>query len=754
METAYATTNPPIGSGRPGRPSGLARLFAGTGRHSIAVLAGCLIACGLSAAVVAAGAPTGLGRAFDAWSAAAISAVGLALSAVFVTWLLSLFRRPLPGTAIGGTLYTAVLVYFLLYLNGLGVVASLVFSAGYTMLASALGFCVGIAIDRRRGWRARGAALAALGLLVSFAVYAGTAARGEEPLPTLNAADLPADLPAVPDPSVPGNYAFDIFAYGSGADKHRTVFGKGAALRSDPVDASAYIPAWPLLRRWFWGFDAHRLPLNGRVWMPQGDGPFPLALIVHGNHAMEDFSDAGYAYLGEQLASRGYIVVSVDENFLNYSTWSGIPEQDMKARAWLLLRHIGQLQAFAAEPGAPFYGKIDFDRVALIGHSRGGQAVAMAADRARWFADDPDLPAAGTYRVRAVAALAPTDTEVDGAQAEISDISYLTLQGASDADVNNFYGERQFSRVSFTGAATGALKASLYIADANHGQFNSDWGATDSAWPAGLFLRKPSLSGSDQEKIAKAYVTAFLETVVRGDDAYRDLLRDYRAGRGFLPDTRYFNRYEDAGFSPIVRFDEAASAGRPAPEVVAEGAGFQRWELTEALDRQRYGKGTKGTALEWSEDGGTYAIEADKGAAFEMPDLASADQAALVFSMADLSRELEEPAESAAAPLDVRIRLEDADGVEVTLPLDAFMSPEPLPETSFTWSAWLAEQMEDGKYEESVEPVFQTYALPLQAFLEEDASFSPDAIRKISFLFAGGPGAAMLGDIGIAASAG
>lgn len=53
------------------------------------------------------------------------------------------------------------------------------------------------------------------------------------------------------------------------------------------------------MKEMFWGFDEENLPLNGRVWMPEGDGPFPLVLMVHGNHLMEDFSDAGYDYLGK-----------------------------------------------------------------------------------------------------------------------------------------------------------------------------------------------------------------------------------------------------------------------------------------------------------------------------------------------------------------------------------------------------------------------------------------------------------------------
>jgi hypothetical protein len=34
---------------------------------------------------------------------------------------------------------------------------------------------------------------------------------------------------------------------------------------------------------------------------------------------MEEDSDTGYAYLGELLASHGFIVASVDENFFDYS---------------------------------------------------------------------------------------------------------------------------------------------------------------------------------------------------------------------------------------------------------------------------------------------------------------------------------------------------------------------------------------------------------------------------------------------------
>jgi hypothetical protein len=49
---------------------------------------------------------------------------------------------------------------------------------------------------------------------------------------------------------------------------------------------------------------------NARVWYPDGEGVFPLVLIVHGNYIMSRYSDPGYEYLGRSLASRGYFIAS------------------------------------------------------------------------------------------------------------------------------------------------------------------------------------------------------------------------------------------------------------------------------------------------------------------------------------------------------------------------------------------------------------------------------------------------------------
>ena len=127
---------------------------------------------------------------------------------------------------------------------------------------------------------------------------------------------LSRQLLTAPDPSQLGSFAVKTLYYGSGTDKRRAVYRDSVTLKTAVVNgakfASAPDPKQAQSRKKYWGFDFTKLPVNGRVWYPDAPGPFPLVLVVHGNHDMKQFSDPGYRYLGELLASRGYIVASVD----------------------------------------------------------------------------------------------------------------------------------------------------------------------------------------------------------------------------------------------------------------------------------------------------------------------------------------------------------------------------------------------------------------------------------------------------------
>jgi len=231
-----------------------------------------------------------------------------------------------------------------------------VFSAVLLLMTSFIG--AGIAVLREEGFRPRQQKVSLTALVLGVAgLAAGLYAvfSDKDPAnPILGDYVLEDRTLDLPNPGLPGDCGVLTLTYGSGKDGHRHEYGAGADLISRSVDGSKLIDNWDGLAGWlrtsYWGFDATALPLQARVWYPDGDGPFPLVLIVHGNHSMEDFSDPGYGYLGELFASRGMILASVDENFLNSSISArvnlladrpGLKEEN-DARGWVMLQHLAQ----------------------------------------------------------------------------------------------------------------------------------------------------------------------------------------------------------------------------------------------------------------------------------------------------------------------------------------------------------------------------------------------------------------------------
>jgi hypothetical protein len=146
-------------------------------------------------------------------------------------------------------------------------------------------------------------------------------------------------------------------------------------------------------------------------------GRHPLAIICHGNHQVQDTAGGpevpsykGYSgvlpgpppagpalrtgpYLQEALAARGIISASVNMNPAN------LLDLHVETRARLIVAALARMNALDRTRGGRYDRRIDFQRVALIGHSRGGDAVARAT---------AILPA--NTRVRAVVQIAPTDS--------------------------------------------------------------------------------------------------------------------------------------------------------------------------------------------------------------------------------------------------------------------------------------------------------------------------------------------------------
>src|SRR5699024_9644165 len=95
------------------------------------------------------------------------------------------------------------------------------------------------------------------------------------------------------------------------------------------------------------------------------------------------------------------------------------------------------------------------------------------------------------------------------------------------------------------------------------------------------------------------------------------------------------------------------------------------------------------------------------------------------------------------------VELETSDGVTVKLSLDEFMPFPPVITTDFTPFGWFDGIFRDDKYEQSWEPIFQSFEIPFEAFKQQDPSFAKDNISQLKLHFKSHPGKIYLEEIGV-----
>ena len=572
-----------------------------------------------------------------------------------------------------------------------------------------------------------------------------------------------------------GPYQVNQLTYGSGTDRHRVEFSKKVSFRTDSVNGVAFLDNWEGFGGWwrtkYWGFDSKSLPLNARVWYPEGDGPFPLALIVHGNHSMQDYSDGGYAYLGELLASKGIILASVDENFLNgsWSDFLGELEEENDARAWLLLEHLRVWHEWNSSEEHMFYNKIDMDNIALIGHSRGGEAVAHAAlfNTLPFYPDDASIPFNYNYNIKSIVAIAPVDGQYAPGKKRtiLKDLNYLTIHGSQDGDVTSFAGSKQYERIQFQDSSY-HFKSGIYIQGANHGQFNTSWGNNDSGNPLSGFLNfEQLLSKQDQENIAKVFITSFFDITLKNKTQYLPLFLDARKGKDWLPKTIYINQFQDSNLDIIANFEEdfdvTTTTGKKGS---ISSTNLSVWKEQE-IQLKRQQKGSKAVFIGWnntskdnldSEDpyqNASYSIafgdkklDSTSVLTFSMAESQESsnpklkgkwldernendnikDQAEVNKPQNNDKQELEE--KQVEEPIDFTIQITDGNGERISFPLSTFSTLQRELEVMILKTGFLTGEKESEK-------AFQTFYFPLEKLQNRNPKFDLESILEIRFIF-------------------
>lgn len=293
-----------------------------------------------------------------------------------------------------------------------------------------------------------------------------------------------------------GQYAVDEFEYDS-----------GAFFDTDVLPTS--------------GFGRVRTDIRGRIYLPTGKGPFPLVVLLHGNHGtcgvatgegnprldinvdftttgrcpngyVEVPSYRGYDDTARLLASHGYAVTSINAN-------RGITGRNgdsadgglIYARGNLVLRHIEELYKWSrdgesalltADPGLDLKAKLDLSKVGLMGHSRGGEGVRYAYNiynngttSSKWKTRIPNLKFQGIFEI------GPVDMGTNNGRTkmEASGVAWNVLIPGCDKDVFDFSGVNAYERM-LANINDGEPKSVFTVWGANHNFFNTEWQVSDA----------------------------------------------------------------------------------------------------------------------------------------------------------------------------------------------------------------------------------------------------------------------------------
>jgi len=348
----------------------------------------------------------------------------------------------------------------------------------------------------------------AAGARIDRAETPKSTARVSEPVFAEATAARLANLPASADPGVPGPYQTAESEYDEPAVKIPGL--------NHPVEMRAVVVA----------------PVGAT-------GPLPVAVFYHGNHAtcytpqadqpaavwpcpqgaLPIDSHRGYLEAQRLLASQGVITFSVSANGISGQVGEE-PTFDAGPRSALLRAHLSKWSKGAAgfsSDAASTIGALepDLNRLLLIGHSRGGDAVnRFALDSAT----TPGLP----WRVQGQLLIGPVLAQRNPTPG----LPAVVLLPACDGDVLDLQGQ-QFADAARDVTTDNALRSVVLLEGANHNFFNTVW--TPGIGPDGSNARddadsdvnegsicdprSPSrLTPAEQSRLGAVYIAAAAQT--------------------------------------------------------------------------------------------------------------------------------------------------------------------------------------------------------------------------------------------------
>jgi hypothetical protein len=433
------------------------------------------------------------------------------------------------------------------------------------------------------------------------------------------------------------------------------------------------------------------------------DVPLPVVLFLHGRHSTcyrggpggEPSGDwpcptgwrpvpshTGYRYIADVLASQGYLSISISANGINGQDGM-VFDGGAGARSELIRHHLALWSRWSTSGGDPwggrFRGRVDLQRLALVGHSRGGEGVERATIDS--VADDP-------WRIRGLVLIGPT---AFGRQVAPG-VHTTVILPFCDGDVTDLQGQ-QYVDIGRNLTPDRALRSSVMAMGTNHNFYNTEWtpGLSKSpAWDDWFDptdaqcgeTRQRRLSAVEQQHVGLAYTAALVRLAIDDDRGALPLLDGtpvkpasigravthihavggdkrlvYAPGTGTNVTGRALVTRECSGYQSFGPFDLRAGC---TPDLQFEV--LPHWL---PMFLAETAPAPKALAVSWQAAGGAVRIPVKKN-------LRGAE--ALDFRIAGVPN---------AAPIDFAVRVRDASGAWTALPvrplkLRSYGGPNPL----------------------------------------------------------------------------